>query len=557
MHLSSRLGWVFAALLSLSCNSFAQPAPSEDVERALAQIRPEAIRAHMDFLADDLLEGRGTGSRGYDIAARYVATQLAAAGLQPAGAAGDKGTWFQPIPFRKAVAVEDQSSLVLAQGGKTRTLQYGKDYVLRVEGIQNERSEVTAPVVFVGFGATAPEMKYDDYAGIDVRGKIVAVLTGAPPAFPHNQRAYYSSSRLKGENAVAHGAVGVLLISTPENEASFPWRQILRGTRAGGMRWYDPAGKLDEVFPEIRGIAWLSREGATALFAGAPKTLEQAFADADASRPQSFEMPVRASVTSVARHTKAESANVAGVLRGSDPALRDQYVLYTAHLDHLGITEPVDGDTINNGFYDNASGIGVMLEVARAFASLPRAPRRSILFVAVTGEEKGLRGSEYFARHPTVPIDRIVADVNLDMFLMITPLTDVVAFGAEHSSLGPVAEMAARQVGLTVSPDPAPEETIFIRSDQYSLVRRGVPSLFITHGFKSAAPGVDGGAKIKEWLHTRYHTPQDDASQPLDLDYGGKFARMNFLIAYQVAQDDKVPTWNAGDFFGQRFGRGR
>jgi hypothetical protein len=525
----------------------------------LAQIRPETIRAHMEFLADDLLEGRGTGSRGYDIAARYVATQLAAVGLQPAGAAGvagAKGPWFQPIAFRKAVAVEDESSIVLEQEGKTRTLEYGKDYALRVEGIQDERSEVTAPVVFVGFGTTAAGM-YDDYAGVDVRGKIVAMLSGAPLFFPHNQRAYYSSSRLKAENAVAHGAVGMLLISTRWAEASFPWPQVLRGIRSGGMRWYDPSGQLDEVFPELRGVASLSREGATALFAGAPKTLEQALDDGDAGRPQSFAMPVRATIKSVARETRVESSNVAGVLRGSDPALRDQYVLYTAHLDHLGITEPVDGDPINNGFYDNASGVGVMLEIARAFASLPHPPRRSILFVAVTGEEKGLRGSEYFARYPTVPIDRIVADVNLDMFLMITPLADVVAFGAEHSSLGPVAEAAARQAGLTVSPDPVPGETIFIRSDQYSLVRHGVPSLFVTEGFTSVTPGVDGGEKIQEWRHTLYHTPQDDASQPMDLEYGRKFTRLNFLIGYQVAQDDKAPTWNAGNFFGARFGRGR
>ncbi|HYG63902.1 MAG TPA: M28 family metallopeptidase, partial [Thermoanaerobaculia bacterium] len=550
----SRPLWTAAALFTLACGAAAQPpavnpqiTDAAVTDQAMALIRPEVIGAHMRFLADDLLEGRGTGTRGYDIAAQYVATQLEAAGLEPAGAGG---TYFQPVPFRRSVAEEKECSVTLQRQGSKADLRYGVDYIMRVDSLLPESAEVTAPVAFVGFGVTAPELNYDDYAGVDVRGKIVALLTDAPAAFPHNQRAYYSSTRLKGENAVAHGAIGVFIISNRDDRKSFPWSQVVRHAKTGGMRWVDAAGKPDEVWGEIRGSAWLSEQGAAALFQGAPKTIDQALDDADASKPQGFDLPVRATLKSTARHTRVDSPNVAAVLRGSDPRLRDQYVVYTGHLDHVGVSDPVDGDSINNGAFDNASGIAALIEAAKAFVSLPTAPRRSILFVAVTGEEKGLRGSDYFAQHPTVPRERIVANVNLDMFVMPFPLKDVVAFGAEHSSLGPVVEAAAKRVGFTLSPDPAPEEVIFIRSDQYSFVRQGVPAVFITHGAQSADPKIDGPARIVEWMRTRYHRPKDDMDQPMHLESGVKFARLNFLIGYDVAQADQPPTWNPGDFFG-------
>ena len=555
MHRMPRLGWIAVSLLLLSRCAFAQPAPSPDLDKALAGIRPEAIRGHMRFLADDLLEGRGAGTRGYDIAAEYVASQFEAAGLEPAGV---NGTYFQPVPLRKSLAVEPECSLTLElPGKKTTTLKFGEHYVVRAESLVPDRSEVTAPVVFVGFGVTAPELGYDDYAGVDVKGKIVAMLSGAPEAFPHNQRAYYSSQRIKGENAVARGAIGIVGFSTPQDEARFPWWKMVQNVKLGGMRWVNDKGVPDEAFAQLRGVATLSKSGAEALFADSPKALEQVFAGAKEGRPQSFELPVRVTLKSVAQHTRVDSPNVAAVLRGADPKLRDEFVLYTAHLDHLGIGEPVKGDKINNGALDNASGIAAMIEAAKALSSLPRRPRRSLLFVAVTAEEKGLRGADYFAQHPTVPLKKIVADVNLDMFVMIYPVRDVVAYGAEHSSLGRVVEEAAKQVGFEVSPDPAPEETVFIRSDQFPFVRRGVPALFVTAGMKSGDPKIDGAKSHVEWRRNNYHAPQDDMSQPIDFDSGARFARLNVLIGWQIAEEEQAPRWNTGDFFGEKFGKDR
>jgi hypothetical protein len=553
MHRMPRLGWIALSLLILSRCAFAQPsaAPAPDLDKAAAAIRPEVIRGHMRFLSDDLLEGRGAGTRGYDIAARYVAAQLEAAGLEPGGV---NGTYFQPVPMRKSQVLEDECSLTLALPGKTAALKYAEHYLMRVDALISERSEVTAPVVFVGFGASAPELGYDDYAGIDVKGKIVAVLSGAPSSFPHNQRAYYSSGRIKAENAVAHGAIGMLGISTPEDDARYPWEKQLESSRLGGMRWLDGKGNPDEAFAQLRGSAGLSPGGAETLFTGAPKTLAQVFADAEQGRRQSFEMPVRATLKSAARFARVESPNVAAVLRGSDPKLRDEYVLYTAHLDHLGVSEPTDGDAINNGALDNASGIAAMIEAAKVLSGLPRRPRRSLLFVAVTAEEKGLRGADYFAEYPTVPLEKIVANVNLDMFLMIFPLRDVVAYGAEHSSLGRVAEEAARRVGFELSPDPAPQETVFIRSDQFPFVRRGIPALFVTAGTKSGDPEIDGAARNLEWRRNRYHRPNDDMNQPIDFESGAKFARMSVLLGWMIAEEEQAPRWNAGDFFGQKFG---
>jgi len=555
MHRMPRLGWIAVSLLLLSRCAFAQPAPSPDLDKALAGIRPEAIRGHMRFLADDLLEGRGAGTRGYDIAAEYVASQFEAAGLEPAGV---NGTYFQPVPLRKSLAVEPECSLTLElPGKKTTTLKFGEHYVVRAESLVPDRSEVTAPVVFVGFGVTAPELGYDDYAGVDVKGKIVAMLSGAPEAFPHNQRAYYSSQRIKGENAVARGAIGIVGFSTPQDEARFPWWKMVQNVKLGGMRWVNDKGVPDEAFAQLRGVATLSKSGAEALFTDSPKALEQVFAGAKEGRPQSFDLPVRVTLKSVAQHTRVDSPNVAAVLRGADPKLRDEFVLYTAHLDHLGIGEPVKGDKINNGALDNASGIAAMIEAAKALSSLPRRPRRSLLFVAVTAEEKGLRGADYFAQHPTVPLKKIVADVNLDMFVMIYPVRDVVAYGAEHSSLGRVVEEAAKQVGFEVSPDPAPEETVFIRSDQFPFVRRGVPALFVTAGMKSGDPKIDGAKSHVEWRRNNYHAPQDDMSQPIDFDSGARFARLNVLIGWQIAEEEQAPRWNTGDFFGEKFGKDR
>ncbi|HYH46451.1 MAG TPA: M28 family metallopeptidase [Thermoanaerobaculia bacterium] len=545
---------VRTSLLIAVCGFVLSEALPAQVEEALAAIRPQAIRAHMRFLSDDLLEGRGTATRGYDIAARYVAARFEELGLEPAGIpAGTGQSYLQPVPMLQMTTVEAECSLTLLRDGREIELEYGPDYLVRSAV---EEGNASAPVVFAGFGVTAPELGYDDYAGLDVRGKIVAILLGSPSTFPSDQRAYYSDRAVQARNAAARGAVGLLGIYTPERERRFSWEAARRHSHRPSSSWVDEAGKPQ--FSTLLPAAALSLKGAKELFAGAPSTLEEIYAAGEAGRPPAFELPVRARLRTTGRGKRAESPNVAAVLRGSDPKLRDEYVVLSAHLDHVGM-EPAgtEGDTVDavyNGAYDNASGIAVMLEVANAFTRLP-APRRSVLFLAVTGEEEGLNGSEYFAHYPTVPIDRIVANTNLDMFLMLYPLRDVIAFGAEHSSLDRVVREAAGRLGIEVSPDPFPEQVLFIRSDHYAFVKQGVPAIFLSVGLKSADPEVDSKALWEKWMQEVYHKPGDDMSQAIDFGSGVQFAKLNFLISYQVAQDEKPPAWNPGDFFGDLFGR--
>lgn len=525
------------------------PVPAQDVEPALSAIRAQAIRAHMRFLADDLLEGRRTATRGYDIAARYVAARFEELGLEPAGTAG---SWFQPVPMQQMTTLGEESSLTLHRDGREIELEFGPDFVVRA---QKEETTFSAPVVFAGFGVTAPELGYDDYEGLDVRGKIVAVLAGSPAGFPSDQRAYYSDRSVVARNAADRGAVGVLGIYTPEMEKRFSWETVRKHIHWPSSTWVDKEGKPHSY--ALSG-AGLSLKGAKELFAGAPRPIEEVYKAAEAGKPPTFELPVRASVRIAGRGKRIESPNVAAVLRGSDPKLKDEYVVLSAHLDHVGMEPPgegdTEGDTIYNGAYDNASGIAVMLEVANAFTRLP-APRRSVLFLAVTGEEEGLNGSDYFARYPTVPVESIVANTNLDMFLMLYPLRDVIAFGAEHSSLDRVVKEAAGRLGIEVSPDPFPEQVLFIRSDHYSFVQQGVPSIFLAVGLKSADPAVDAPAAWGKWMQEVYHKPGDDMSQAIDFASGVQFAKLNFLISWMVAQEEKRPAWNPGDFFGGKFGR--
>jgi len=547
------------SLVLLSIPLVAQNSSTQNaVGVATKVIRPEEIRAHIRFLADSLLEGRAPGTPGYDIAAHYVATELEGMGLHP----GVAGNWFQPVPLEKAVTDAKASSLVLTVNGKAKQLTDAKDYVLSTwfaspaaKGESTSESDVNAPLVFVGFGVTAPDQKYDDYAGIDAEGKIIVRIYGAPPAFPSTERAYYSDGIVKGKNALAHGAIGVLEISLPEDWKRYPWDWLVPQIQMGEMHWLDKAGVPHDFYPGLRSSALLSQQGAEILFAGAPKTLDQVFATARASKPQAFAMPATARIHTVASQSVIQSSNIIAELKGSDPGLRDQYVVYTAHVDHLGICPAIEGDNVCHGALDNASGTSTLLEVARAYASLPRPPRRSVLFVFVTGEEMGLLGSDYFAHFPTVPLNSIVANVNIDGAPgALFPLKDLVALGAEHSSLGEEVISAGKLLNYDLIPDPMPEEVGFIRSDQYSFVLQGVPAVDVGDGIHSTDSKIDGLEIEKKWLVTRYHTPLDNIDQPIDFNSMAKGTVMNFLVGYQIAQHDTAPQWNPGDFFGTTFG---
>ncbi|MGH9751102.1 MAG: M28 family peptidase [Candidatus Polarisedimenticolia bacterium] len=552
--------WLSCVALSLAlpgCVSRPAPVASGAADPAAAAaadaIRPEAIRAHMAFLADDLLQGRAPGTPGYDLAARYARAHLEGIGLR--GGAAD-GAWFQPVPLRRGQPVPGGSALMLRGAGGTRALRFETDYTFVDHQAGIER-EISAPVVFAGFGVTAPERQYDDYAGLDVRGRIVAILSNAPSTFPGTLRAYHADSRTKQDNAAAHGAAGILGIRLPDDERRFPWDSVLRETRIGwsSLRWIDAAGRPAGLNEAIRAGALLNRSGSEALFAGEDHGLDAIFEAAARGAPPAFPLRNNATILRRSRHTPVASHNVVAILEGSDPVLRREHVVYTAHLDHIGVGPVVDGDAIYNGALDNAAGSAVVLEVARAFSRLPRPPRRSVVFLLVTAEEAGLVGSDHFAEHPTVPPESIVANINLDGGATFFPARDAIAWGEEHSDLKPLVRAAAAGAGLEISPDPFPEETIFIRSDQYSFVRRGVPSVFVDLGLTSADPAIDGGAVIRNWLVTDYHSPRDDMDQPFHFDSSARLARLAFLLGHAVAMQDARPRWNEGDFFGERFGR--
>jgi hypothetical protein len=530
-----------AAFVLAASSSMAAP-PSAEVARSA-----ENMKAHMTFLSSDLLEGRESGSRGFDIAAEYVASQFRQLGLTPAG---EKGTFFQHVPLW-ASRPTDKGAVVLKGPAGDVSLVFGEDYFPGRSPVAGE-TRVSAPMVFVGYGVVAPEHGRDDYKGLDVKGKIVVVLSGAPNGLQTEERAYYANGRTKRREAAQHGAVGFISLETPRGEKLRPFEQGLRTWDTWGMTWRGSDGQPFDAAPGVPSLASLSVKGATKLFAGATRTYDQVIASADmADAPPRFDLPVTADVR-IASETKiVESRNVLAILPGSDPRLKDEVVVLSAHLDHIGITKPVNGDSINNGTLDNAAGVATTLEVARAFAETKKRPRRSILFLTVTGEEKGLLGAEYFARNPTVPLQKIVGDVDIDMPVLTYDFTDVVAFGADRSGIGPAVRRAAGRVGLKVSSDPMPEEGLFTRSDHYRFVEVGIPAVFLMTGF------ANGGEKaFRSFLANCYHKPCDDLSQPIDYVAGARFARINYEITRELTDMRKRPTWNRGDFFGEKYASG-
>lgn len=519
------------------------------------QVRPEAIHAHLAFLADDLLEGRGTGSRGHKLAVNYIRSQCEACGLR---GAADGGGYFQEVPLVRTMVEEKQTTLDLKTGDGTRSLVYGTDFVI-LDTHKETEGNATGELVFVGYGVTASEQGYDDYAGLDVKGKIVVMLSDeAPSSFPPAVRAYYTDHNVKRSNAAAHGAIGAICIRSPATEKRFPWQFLLRELRIGfnSLRWLDTNGRPGGLDDTLRVFGTLNRSGAEVLFANEKYGLTEVFAAVEKGAPPRFTLAKSVTVKFRSRHEKIESDNAVAVLEGSDPVLKNEYVLYSTHVDHLGIGDTVDGDSIYNGAMDNAGGCAVLLEVARSFGTLRERPRRSVIFLFVTGEEAGLLGSDYFASHPTIPMGQIVANINFDGGMSLTPLNDIIAWGAEHSSFEAAVQQAASQTGFTVSPDPFPEEGFFVRSDQFSFVKKGIPSILVNVGVKSTQTGVDGLAFLKQWLVTVYHSPKDDLTQPIQYANGARFARFLFRLGHGIAMDPQRPQWNKNDFFGTKFGSG-
>lgn len=508
------------------------------------------VQAHTTFLADDLLEGRATGTRGYALAARYVASQFARLGLEPGA---DEGSYEQPMQFIESTARLETSHLIVRHGGVEDALTPINDMVaFPSQGVAS--AEVTAPAVYVGFGVQAPELGHDDYAGVDVKGKIVVLLSGAPKRFPNTQRAHHSSTDEKRSLAVRLGAVGVVTIRPPWDEAKYPWAMHVGNSRFPGMRLLDAAGNVVDGFPQLRVTASVSQAAAGRLLVASGHTTGEIFARAENGEVLSF--PLNAEITLGGETTlrPVASTNVLGWLPGTDPALARQPVVVTGHLDHLGIGTPVNGDSVYNGAMDNAGGIAMILAAAEELAAGPRAAR-PILFAALTGEEKGLLGATHLARNPPARVERFAANVNVDMSLFPVPVRDLVAWGAEHTTLGTLAAAAAARAGFTVSPDPMPDEIIFVRSDQYAFVRTGVPSIYLSSGQRAVDQSVNLAALWSTHLKERYHKPSDDLSQPVDWPSAGAFANLMADIVRDTADAAPAPAWLPGDFFGGLFDR--
>lgn len=500
---------------------------------------PERVRADVAFLADDLLEGRGTGTRGFDLAARYVASRFEALGLKPGG----KNGWYQDIPFVTATMDPAHQSAVTLNGVR---FEHGGHTIISPTVAAADIDE-SAPAVFVGWGLEDKKYGLDDYRGLDVKGKIVVFLRGTPDGLPSDIAATLNDK--KADVAVAKGAIGVVTIATQETLKVFPWQKILLNAAVPRMRYVHPDGHVEDVSGPLRLSAFIDPAAAEQLFKGSPLDGKVAALLADKkARPKGFALKNPIRVERFSKIDRVRSANVLGLLEGSDPALKNELVMLSAHLDHLGIIPGRTGDNIANGAMDNAAGVATMLEAARAFAQSGERPKRSVLFVALTGEEKGLFGSEYLSKYPEPTGTKLVANVNLDEPLMTYDFTDVIAFGAEHSTVGEIVGRAAAQMNVKVSPDPMPEQNIFVRSDHYSFVQQGVPSVFLSTGYANG-----GEAAWKAYEDAHYHDPSDDLNQPIDWAAGAKFARLNYLIARELADGPVDPEWYAGDFFGNKF----
>jgi hypothetical protein len=526
------------ALLSLA---LAAPAPAQPAA-APADFSPESFRSHVTFLADDRLEGRDSGTRGYDLAALYVASRFEALGLKPGGPDG----WYQQVPFLEYRLSGEPASLTI--GG--RRFLHGQE-VMVSPSPEEGRVAVEAPVVFVGYGLQAPELGIDDYNGLDVRGKVVVALGGFPKGMKSDVGAHLNSE--KRAVASRNGAVGMVSIRTRSEAKRRPWARMQVNPSEPGTGWIGKDGRPYTPSPNLRFRATIDTPAAEALFAGARTPLSRVLDEAERSggRPRGFALKQRLSVAQQSSLRRFTSPNVVAVLPGSDPKLAGEYVLLMAHLDHEGMKEAGEGDRVYNGAMDNAVGIATMLEVARAMASSTERPKRSILFAAVTAEEKGLLGAQYLARNP-LPGVKVAAVVNLDMPVLLYDFTDVIAFGAEHSTMGAAVARAGKGMGVALADDPLPHEGLFTRSDHYRFAQEGVPSVFLMTGFANG-----GREKFTDFLSTHYHKVSDQLSLPIDWNAGAKFARINYEIAREIADSPEAPRWYSDSFFGKVLAPGR
>jgi Zn-dependent M28 family amino/carboxypeptidase len=492
---------------------------------------------HVQFLAADNMQGRLTGSKEYQKAAEYVAKQFSEAGLQPAGTNG----YLQPIQFEVKELDEPNSSLELVLNGKPQKLKLGDDATLRVAG--TPAKEVHAEAVFVGYGFSVPEMKYDELAGLNLRGKIAVYLTGGPSSIPGPLKAHYQSTAERWAALKRAGAIGLVTIGNPKS-SDIPWERASLARFQASMDLADPQMHENEG---MQFSANINPAKADEWLTGTGQTIAELLAAADADKPlPKFNLRVVVNARVTVKQSTATAPNVVGVFQGSDPKLKDEYVVISAHLDHVGVGEPIKGDRIYNGAMDNASGVASVIEIAKHLKASGMHPKRSILFLAVAGEEKGMLGSRYFVAHPTVNRKQIVADINMDMFLPLFALHYLEVQGLDESSLGADIRAIAEPLGITIQADKEPQRNRFIRSDQYSFVRAGIPALAFKFGW---VKGSEEEKVFQEWVRVNYHAPSDDLDQPVDTIAAAQFNKVLLMLAEHVADADTRPTWNSTSFF--------
>ncbi|MGB0494939.1 MAG: M28 family metallopeptidase [Kangiellaceae bacterium] len=546
-----RISLLFCLLLSACHQQTTTDVEKQSVNTTVQNEIENRLQAHIEFLADDYLQGRDTGSEQYEIAARYVASHFKQFNMK---AAGDDNTWFQSVPFVRSSLDKSSVEFKMNVAGVDQAFSYPNEFLTGANPNSLE-DKVTSKLVFVGFGIEAPALKHNDYANMDVNGKIVVILSGKPKSFPSELGAHVSSTKEKLRYAAEKGAIGIIILHTPEYDKVVTYEKILNYVGQPSYHWLKSDGTAAGTQANLKGFAYLSKDAGKKLFSAAGADIQPIFDGlAEDKIPLAFELDLEVSMKRNSKHEKVNSSNIAGIVEGTDPVLKNEFVVYSAHLDHLGTKGIVkEDDHINNGALDNASGIAIMIETARQFSKQP--PKRSILFVAVTGEEKGLLGSEYFATNPTVSSDAMIANINLDMPLILYPFADVIAFGSEHSTMASYVSRAAEAQGLKLSPDPMPEQNLFVRSDHYSFVKQGVPSIFLVPGFQSKQEGIDGQKIFQDFFVQHYHQPSDDTHLEIDYNAGATFTRVNYQIGTEIANDDNRPAWNENDFFGDTFSK--
>lgn len=532
---------VVCSLIAAQAQSSAPPA----AQKAMNAIDPEKIRATVKYLSDDALQGRGTGQKGGDMAADRIAEQFKSYGLLPAG---DAGTYFQKINFFGVTTDPKETHFAFVpKSGAEIPLKFADDYIAN-DDTHATKSEIDAPLVYVGYGIEAPEYHWDDYKGTDVKGKVLLMLVNEPPSddpnfFKGKALTYYGRWTYKYEEAARRGAMGVVLIHKTDM-ASYGW-EVVRNSWGGEISLLQ-----DDTAPKLQSAGWIQLEVARKLAQAAGMDLDKMMADANSRNFKPVELPVRVKGTIVSHVRSFTSRNVVGKVKGSDPKLENQAILYTAHYDHLGIHPDEPGDNIYNGAEDNATGCGILLELARVIAASPEKPKRTVIFASVTAEEQGLLGSKYLGQHPPVAARNISLDLNYDDIQPLGIPEQVVVSGAERTSAYPLVEKVAKEFGLAIQPDNHPEAGHYYRSDHFSMARVGVPAFSVNEG--ALFKGHDlawGEEKQRDYVAHRYHQPSDEYRPDMDFRTDAEMAKFGLILGWEVANQPGLVSWKPGDEF--------